>query len=148
LQRLPVRGGAFDVLPHTIGYALRLLLGDLSYGLGGDADYEAMRWKFLVFSDQRASSDYGTLSYLRPVEDGGAHAYEAAVFNLAAVDYGVVADYAIVADDGGVAGVGVHHAAVLDVGARNVLPAYRLLLSLLTPHEDTKVERRKRVSTR
>ena len=66
---------------------------------------------------------------------------------LAAVHDRVVAHDALVADDGRVAGVGVQDAAVLDVGAGRVLPANGQPLSLLTPQEDTKSERRKRLST-
>ena len=147
LQRLPVGGGALDVLADAVGYALRLLLCHLSYCLGRRADDEATRWKLLTFGDECTGGDYRAFPYLRPVEDGGAHANEAAVPDPAAVDYGVVAYYAIVADDGGVAGVGVQDAAVLDVGARPDLPANGQLLSLLTPREDTKRVGRKRVPT-
>jgi hypothetical protein len=58
----------------------------------------------------------------------------------------VVAEDASLANDRGVAGVGVEHAAVLHVGPSFDPPANGQALSLLTPQEDTKRERRKRLS--
>src|SRR5215211_2540313 len=112
-----MRCGALDVRAHTAGYVLRLLLRYLPDALGGDADDEATGREFLVFRDQCTSSNDGAFAYLRPVEDRGAHSYQATIFYLAAVHDGPVADDAIVAHYGQVAGVGVQHAAVLDVGA-------------------------------
>ena len=121
-----------------MGDVCALLFANVFDALGGDADDQTTGREFLVLGHQSAGGDDGALAYLRAVEDGGAHAYEAAVRYLAAVDDGLVADDAIVAHDSRVAGIGVQYAAVLDVGAGPVLPANGRPLSLLTPREDTK----------
>src|SRR5215210_624938 len=112
-----MRCGPLDVLAHATGYVFRLLLAHVLHGLGGDAYYEAAGRVLLALWDEGAGGDYGPLAYLRAVEDGGAHAYEAAFLYLAAVHDGPVADDAVVTDDSREAGVGVQDAAVLDVGA-------------------------------
>src|SRR5215212_2831361 len=110
-------GGALYVLPDAAFYVPRLFLAHVLHGLGGDADDEAMRRVLLALRDEGARGHYGPFAYLRAVEDGRAHAYEATVLNLAAVHDGPVADYAVFAHYRRKAGVCVQDAAVLDVGA-------------------------------
>ena len=140
-------GGAFHVGSDTTGDVCGLFFANVFDTLRRDTDYEAAGRVLLSLWDEGAGGHYGAIPYLRPVQDGGAHAYEAALPYLAAVHDRVVAHDALVADDGRVARVGVQDAAVQDVGAGLVSAANGQVLSLLTPQEDTKSERRKRLST-
>src|SRR5215211_8507397 len=110
-----MRCGALDVRAHTAGYVLRLLLRYLTGALGGDADDEAAGRIFLPFRYERPGGDDGAFAYMDAVEDRGAHSYRSTIPYLAPVHDSPVADDAIVAHYGRVAGVGVQHAAVLDV---------------------------------
>jgi hypothetical protein len=74
-----------------------------------------LRRKLAALRDDGASGDYRALTNLRAVEDGTSHPYETVVLDLTPVYDRVVAEDASLANDRRVAGIGVQHAAVLDV---------------------------------
>src|SRR3712207_2262003 len=84
-QRLPVRGGAFDVLLYAAGYVLGLLLAQVLHALGGDADDEAAGWELLAFGDEGSGGHDRALAYAGTVQNDCTHPDEAAVLYLASV---------------------------------------------------------------
>src|SRR3712207_581492 len=115
VQRIPVGGGAFDVLAGAALYVLCLLFCYVAGSFGRDADDQAAGRELAVLRDDGAGGDDGAGTYLRAVEDGRAHPDQAPVPDLAAVDDGVVADHAPLAERRRETGVCVEDAAVLDV---------------------------------
>jgi hypothetical protein len=69
-----------------------------------------------ILRHQSSCGDDGALAYTGAVEDCCSHPYQTSLPYLASVHDGLVADDALVTHYGGVAGVCVQHAAVLDVG--------------------------------
>ena len=91
--------------------------GEVAADFAGDAGDEGARRNDGVLGDDGAGGDDGAFTDARVVEDGGADADEADVFDDAAVNGGVVADGDPVADEDGIfVAHAVEDGAVLHVG--------------------------------
>jgi hypothetical protein len=94
-----------------------LIFGQTALALGRDARYQRARIYDLALPDDGPRRHHRAPADRSAAQNQGADADQAMVFDVAAVDDGLVADGDSGTDPGGVAAVGVHGAVVLDVGA-------------------------------